>query len=273
MLRGTVSLLFDSTPDPSLKYQSYSPINLTDRQWPSAIRRSAPTWLSADLRDGNQALPNPMTVEQKQKFFDMLIKIGFKEIEVGYPSASETEYKFVRSLIANNAVPDDVWLQVFRCNQIYELCRIDISLQVLTPSRPELIRKTLESVSGAKNVIVHVYLGIAKIFRDLVLRKSPAETIDLAVKCTALIRDLTNEYASRYGTNFRFNFGVESFSQAEPSFVIDLCEQIKRTWGKAGPGNKRLIFNLAASVEIAPPNHFADQVRLAKLSIKQANEC
>jgi 2-isopropylmalate synthase len=119
----------------------------------------------------------------------------------------------------------------------------------------------MESVSGAKNVIFHVYLGIARVFRDVVLRKSPAEVIELAVRHTALVRDLTNEYSARHGTNFRLNFGVEGFSQAEPEYVVELCEEVKRTWGKAGKGDDRLSFNLAASVEIAPPNHFADQVR------------
>ncbi|KAF8525558.1 hypothetical protein BU17DRAFT_62703 [Hysterangium stoloniferum] len=229
-------------PDPSQKYQPYSPVNLPDRKWPSAVLRSAPIWLSTDLRDGNQALPNPMTIEQKLKFFAMLVQIGFKEIEIAYPSASETEHKFTRSLIEDNLVPDDVWLQV------------------LTPCRPELIKKTMESVAGAKNVILHMYLGTARVFREVVFQKSCAETIDMAVKGTALVRDLVNEYGARYGTNFRFAYGVEGFSQAEPDFVVDLCEEVKRTWGKAGPGNNRMTVNLAASVEVAPPNHFADQV-------------
>ena len=110
-------------------------------------------------------------------------------------------------------------------------------------------------------MIFHLYLGAAPIFREVVLQKSPAEIIDLAVKHTALVRDLTNEYSARYGTRFRLNYGIEGFSQAEPAFVLELCEEVKRTWGKAGKGNDRLSFNLAASVEVAPPNHFADQVR------------
>jgi len=118
----------------------------------------------------------------------------------------------------------------------------------------------MESVAGAKNVIIHVYLGTAQIFRDVVFKKSQSEIIDLAVRSTELIRDLTAEYSSRYGTNFRFNYGVEGFSQAEPKFVVELCEAVKKAWGRAAPGENRIMFNLAASVEIAPPNHFADQV-------------
>ncbi|KIJ47492.1 hypothetical protein M422DRAFT_74814 [Sphaerobolus stellatus SS14] len=229
-------------PDPSLKYQPYKPIQLANRQWPSKVLRSPPLWLSTDLRDGNQALPNPMNPLQKQKYFDMLVDVGFKEIEVAYPSSSETEFRFTRNLIERRDLPDDLWLQV------------------LTPCRAELIKKTLESVAGAKNVIIHVYLGTAQIFRDVVFKKSRSDIIDLAIKSTAQIRNLTAEYAARYGTNFRFNFGVEGFSQAEPEFAVELCEAVKKTWGRAGLGNNRIMFNLAASVEIAPPNHFADQI-------------
>lgn len=123
-----------------------------------------------------------------------------------------------------------------------------------------MIKKTVESVAGAKNVIIQLYLGTAKIFRDVVFQKSRSEIIDLAVKSTALIRDLTAEAAAHYGTNFRLNYGLEGFSQAEPEFIIELCEAVKKSWGRAGLGNQRIAFNLAASVEIAPPNHYADQV-------------
>lgn len=238
-------------PEPSQKYQPYTPIQLNDRQWSSKVLRNAPMWLSTDLRDGNQALPNPMSLQQKRRFFDMLLRIGFKEIEVAYPSASETEFMFVRSLIEENVVPDDVWLQV------------------LTPCRPELIKKTLESVAGAKNVIIHTYLGTARIFREVVFQKTCQETVEMAKKNVALVRDLTQEYAARYGTNFRFNFGVEGFSQAEPDFVLELCEEVKRTWARAEPGNQRITFNLAASVEVAPPNHFADQVEYFSRNISE----
>lgn len=222
-------------------------------------------WLSTDLRDGNQALPNPMTLQQKRRFFQMLLQIGFKEIEVAYPSASETEFQFVRSLIEQNMVPDDVWLQVTNrplslSNPSKIVLTFVFKKKVLTPCRPELIKRTLESVAGAKNVIVHTYLGTAQIFREVVFGKTRLETIEMAAKNVALVRDLTQEYTARYGTQFRFNFGVEGFSQAEPDFVLELCEQVKRTWGRAGLGNQRITFNLAASVEVAPPNHFADQV-------------
>ncbi|KAF8575329.1 aldolase [Ramaria rubella] len=242
---------FKFFPDPSQKYVAYKPMLLPDRRWPTKVRRTAPTWLSTDLRDGNQALPNPMDLQQKRKIFEMLVQIGFKEIEVAYPSASDVEFQFVRSLIEDGCVPDDVWLQV------------------LTPCRTELVKRTMESVSGAKNVIVHIYLGTAQVFREVVFQKSRAETIDLAVKHTALVRDLTSEYSARYGTKFRLNYGVEGFSQAEPEFVVELCEEVKRAWGKAGTGNDRLSFNLAASVEVAPPNHFADQVEYFSRKISE----
>ncbi|GJJ07756.1 hypothetical protein Clacol_001961 [Clathrus columnatus] len=208
-------------------------------------------WLSTDLRDGNQALPNPMNLQQKLKFFEMLVRIGFKEIEVAYPSASQTEFMFVRSLIEDALVPDDVWIQV------------------LTPCRPELIKQTLESVAGAKNVIIHTYFGTARLFREVVYQKTCAEAVEMASTNVALVRDLSQQYAERYGTNFRFNFGIEGFSQAEPEFVLELCEQVKQTWGRAGRGNQRITFNLAASVEVAPPNHFADQVEYFSRNISE----
>ncbi|GJJ14511.1 hypothetical protein Clacol_008775 [Clathrus columnatus] len=252
-VRRGLATVSDTTilPDPSQKYKPYTPILLNDRQWPTKVLDKAPMWLSTDLRDGNQALPNPMNIQQKLKFFKMLLRIGFKEIEVAYPSASQTEFMFVRSLIEDNIVPDDVWLQV------------------LTPCRPELIKRTLESVAGAKNVIIHTYLGTARIFREVVFKKTCTEAMEMAAKNVSLVRDLTQEYTARYGTNFRFNFGVEGFSQAEPEFVLELCEEVKRTWARAGLGNQRITFNLAASVEVAPPNHFADQVEYFSRNISE----
>ncbi|CAL1705324.1 unnamed protein product [Somion occarium] len=198
--------------DPSKKYKPYTPLNLPDRQWPSKVVRKSPIWLSTDLRDGNQALANPMTIAQKTLFFDTLVKCELKEIEIAYPAASETDFQFVRGLIEGKKVPDDVWIQV------------------LTPAREDLIRRTLESVAA------------------------------LAIKHTKIIRELTDEYSAKYGTRFKYEYSPETFSQTEPDFALEVCEAVKAAWGKAGTGDERIIFNLPATVEIAPPNHYADQV-------------
>ncbi|KAI0797529.1 hypothetical protein C8Q75DRAFT_728812 [Abortiporus biennis] len=228
--------------DPSIKYKPYEPLNLQNRQWPSKVVKKAPIWLSTDLRDGNQALANPMTIEQKTIFFKTIIKCGFKEIEVAYPAASDTDFNFVRQLIEQKQIPDDVWLQV------------------LTPAREDLIRRTLESLAGAKQAIVHMYNATCPCFREVVFRNSKEETVALAIKHTKILRELTDEYSAKYGTKFKFEYSPETFSQTEPDFALEVCEAVKKAWGKAGLGEERIIFNLPATVEIAPPNHYADQV-------------
>ncbi|KAH9950238.1 2-isopropylmalate synthase [Amylocystis lapponica] len=228
--------------DPSQKYKPYTPINLPDRQWPSKVNTKAPIWLSTDLRDGNQALANPMTVAQKTLFFHTILKCGFKEIEVAYPAASDTDFNFVRGLIEQGQVPDDVWVQV------------------LTPAREDLIKRTVDAVAGAKRAIIHMYNATSCMFRQVVFRNSKEETIALAVKHTKIIRALTEECTAKYGTIFRYEYSPETFSQTEPEFAIEVCEAVKAAWGKAGLGDERIIFNLPATVEIGPPNHYADQV-------------
>ncbi|GJE96949.1 2-isopropylmalate synthase [Phanerochaete sordida] len=228
--------------DPSQKYKPYTPLNIPDRQWPSKVQRTAPIWLSTDLRDGNQALANPMTIEQKTRFFETLVKCGLKEIEVAYPAASDTDFNFVRGLIEGGHVPDDVWLQV------------------LTPAREDLIKRTIDSVAGAKRVIIHMYNATSPSFRNIVFRNSKEATLDLAVKHTKIIRQLTEEYSARTGTIFRYEYSPETFTQTEPDFAIEVCEAVKAAWGKAGTGDERITFNLPATVEIAPPNHYADQI-------------
>ncbi|KAI0689438.1 2-isopropylmalate synthase [Cytidiella melzeri] len=228
--------------DPSQKYKPYVPLDIPDRQWPSKVQRTAPIWLSTDLRDGNQALANPMTIEQKTRFFNTLIKCNVKEIEVAYPAASDTDFNFVRGLVEGGQIPDDVWLQV------------------LTPAREDLIKRTVDSVAGAKKAIIHMYNATSPSFRNVVFRNSKEETIALAVKHTKIVKQLTEECSSKHGTQFRYEYSPECFTQTEPDFAIEICEAVKAAWGKAGAGDERITFNLPATVEIAPPNHYADQI-------------
>ncbi|KAJ7632904.1 hypothetical protein FB45DRAFT_913837 [Roridomyces roridus] len=224
--------------DPSQKYRAYTPLNLPNRQWPTKTFSAPPIWLSTDLRDGNQALANPMTIEQKTLFFRQLVKCGVKEIEVAYPAASDTDFDFVRGLIENNEVPDDV----------------------LTPAREDLIRRTVDSVAGSKRAIIHLYNATSPTFRNVVFRNTKEQTVELAVSHTKIVRQLTEESAEKYGTKFRYEYSPETFTQTEPDFAIEICEAVKAAWGKAGTGDDRITFNLPATVEIAPPNHYADQI-------------
>ncbi|KAK7467383.1 2-isopropylmalate synthase (Alpha-isopropylmalate synthase) (Alpha-IPM synthetase) [Stygiomarasmius scandens] len=229
-------------PDPSQKYKPYVPLNLKDRQWPSKTFTKVPIWLSTDLRDGNQALANPMTIEQKTTFFRQLVQCGVKQIEVAYPAASDTDFQFVRTLIENNEIPDDVWIQV------------------LTPAREDLIKRTVDAVAGSKHAILHMYNATSPTFRNVVFRNSKEETVALAVKHTKIVRELTEQCTAKYGTKFKYEYSPETFTQTEPEFALEVCEAVKTAWGKAGTGDDRIIFNLPSTVEIAPPNHYADQI-------------
>ncbi|KAG6844927.1 hypothetical protein H0H87_002411 [Tephrocybe sp. NHM501043] len=217
--------------DPSQKYRPYTPLILKDRQWPSKTFTQAPIWLSTDLRDGNQALANPMTIEQKTLFFRQLVKCGVKQIEVAYPAASDTDFNFVRGLIENKEVPDDVWLQV------------------LTPAREDLIKRSIDSVAGAKRAILHMYNATSPTFRDVVFRNTKEQTLDLAVKHTKIVRQLTEECTAKYGTQFIYEYSPETFTQTEPDFALEVCEAVKAAWGKAGLGDERIIFNLPSTIE------------------------
>ena len=237
--------------DPGSKYQPYTPVHLPDRQWPSKIQRTAPIWTSVDLRDGNQALASPMNEEQKIIFFKTLVKCGFKEIEVAFPSASETDFGFVRRIIEDGLIPDDVYIQV------------------LSPAREELIRRTFEAVKGAKNVVFHMYNAASPLFREVVFNNDQARTVDLAVRHTKLVRELMEHYSKpeNGGTNFRYEYSPETFSQTEPDFSIQLCDAVREAWGLASPGNK-IIFNLPNTVEMSPPNHYADLIEYFCRNIK-----
>ncbi|GAA6026927.1 hypothetical protein JCM8097_005969 [Rhodosporidiobolus ruineniae] len=227
------------------KYLPFKSVDLPDRQWPSKRIEKAPRWASSDLRDGNQALVNPMTIEQKQRVFDLLLKCGFKEIEAGFPSASETEFQWIRGLIEKNQCPDDVWLQV------------------LTPAREELIRRTFEGVRDAKNVILHMYNAAAPVFREQVFGNTQQQTIDLAVKHVKLVRELVDQAQARGDkTNWQFEYSPEAFSQTEPEFAVQLCNAVQEAWfaGRDKSSMNKIIFNLPATVEVATPNNYADQI-------------
>ncbi len=220
------------------KYIPFNPISLPDRTWPDKRIEKAPIWCSVDLRDGNQAQVTPMNLEQKLKFFKLLVDLGFKEIEVGFPSASETEYEIVRTLIDGHHIPDDV------------------TIQVLVQAREHLIRKTFEAVRGAKNVIFHFYNSTSTLQRKVVFKKDMAGITEIAVSAAKLIRQLTDEFEG--DTNFRFEYSPESFSGTETDFAVDICHQVMETLG-ATKENK-IILNLPNTVELCTPNTYADQI-------------
>ena len=220
------------------KYIPFTPVSLPDRTWPNNRIEKAPTWCSVDLRDGNQALVTPMNLQEKLDFFKLLVNIGFKEIEVGFPSASETEYEILRALIDGHYIPDDV------------------TIQVLVQAREHLIRKTFEAVRGAKNVIIHFYNSTSTLQRKVVFKKDMQGIIDIAVAGAKLVRELTE--ADQSGTNFRYEYSPESFSGTEMDFAVDICHQVMETLGatKENP----VILNLPNTVEMCTPNTYADQI-------------
>lgn len=220
------------------KYIPFTPVSLPDRIWPNNRIEKAPTWCSVDLRDGNQALVTPMNLQEKLDFFKLLVDIGFKEIEVGFPSASETEYEILRALIDGHYIPDDV------------------TIQVLVQAREHLIRKTFEAVRGAKNVIIHFYNSTSTLQRKVVFKKDIQGIIDIAVTGAKLVRELTE--ADQSGTNFRYEYSPESFSGTEMDFAVDICHQVMETLGatKENP----VILNLPNTVEMCTPNTYADQI-------------
>ena len=232
--------------NPGGKYKPFISVPLKDRKWPSNIITKAPVWCSVDLRDGNQALVNPMGIEQKIEFFKLLVKIGFKEIEVGFPSASDTEFAFVRRLIEEKLIPDDVWIQV------------------LSQAREPLVAKTFEAIEGAKNVIFHLYNATSPAQRKYNFGKSKEELIDLAVsgvKCVKKYITAVGKKAEEEGrkpASFRFEYSPENFTQTEADYAMEICGAVMAAWG-ASPENK-MILNLPATVECNLPNQFADQI-------------
>lgn len=223
--------------DPSKKYRPFVAVDLPDRQWPGQRIDTPPIWCSVDLRDGNQSLIDPMDQERKQRLFDMLLKIGFKEIEVGFPSASQTDFDFVRSLIEQDKIPDDV------------------TIQVLTQARPHLIERTFEALKGAKRAIVHVYNATDPMFRRVVFSVDKTECIQIAVDATAQIRDLM---AANPETQWTFQYSPELFTTTEMPFAVEIVEAVMDTFGPSV--DNRMIVNLPATVEVATPNNYADQI-------------
>lgn len=257
-IQGSCSRL-QMTKRPSQKYQPASIVHLPDRQWPNKTIEKAPRWCAVDLRDGNQSLVNPMTVAQKTKFFELLLQCGFKEIEVGFPAASDTDFDFVRKMSTEKKfVPDDV------------------AIQVLSPAREDLIKRTFEAVRNGKNVIFHMYNATSPLFRKTVFQASKAKTIELAVKHTELVRNLSDEAISRGDlTNWQFEYSPETFTQTEPEFAVEICEAVKQTWfkGKDMKKSSPIIFNLPATVEVATPNVYADQIEYFIRNINDREHC
>lgn len=223
------------------KYKPFTPIDLPDRQWPNRVIDHAPIWCSVDLRDGNQALVDPMNLEEKLEYFKTLIEVGFKEIEVGFPSASETEYEILRTLIDGHYIPDDV------------------TIQVLVQARPHLIKKTFEAIDGAKNVIVHFYNSTSTLQRKVVFKTDMDGVIQIAVDGARLIYELTEEEKKRHPEmNIRFEYSPESFTGTEMDNAVEICRRVMEELHitKENP----IILNLPSTVEGSSPNGYADQI-------------
>ncbi|HSK40810.1 MAG TPA: 2-isopropylmalate synthase, partial [Arenibaculum sp.] len=222
---------------PFHRYRPYPPVSLPDRQWPDRVLTEAPAWCSVDLRDGNQALVEPMGPVQKLRLFKTLVDIGFKEIEVGFPAASQTDFDFVRLLIERDLIPDDV------------------TIQVLTQSREPLIRRTFEAVRGARRAIVHLYNSTSELQRRVVFGLDQAGIVGIAVEGARLIRDIA---AENPGTDWVFQYSPESFTGTELSFALDVCHAVMEVWQPTP--EKKVILNLPATVEMSTPNVHADQI-------------
>lgn len=230
------------------KYIPFQPISLPDRAWPDRVIERAPVWCSVDLRDGNQALVNPMNLEEKLLFFQTLVDAGLKEIEVGFPSASETEYEILRALIEENRIPDDV------------------TIQVLVQAREHLIRKTFAAIAGAKNVIVHFYNSTSTLQRKVVFKADMSSIIDIAVDGARLIHSLAEEMRAKTGMNIRYEYSPESFSGTEVENAVLICDRVLEEL-QATPENK-VILNLPNTVEMSTPNTFADQIEYVGRHLK-----
>ncbi len=213
------------------KYRPFAPVSLPDRQWPERAITSAPIWCSVDLRDGNQALIEPMSPDAKRRMFDLLVEMGFKEIEVGFPAASQTDFDFLRLLIEQGLIPEDV------------------TIQVLTQSREHLIRRTFDAIQGAKKAIVHLYNSTSELQRRVVFGADRAAVTGIAVAGTALIRELADQIS---GTDVTFQYSPESFTGTELDYAVEITEAVMAAW-KPTPAKP-------ATVEMASPNVYADQI-------------
>ena len=226
------------------KYKRFETIELKDRKWPNNTINKAPIWCSVDLRDGNQALINPMTVDEKVEFFKLLVKLGFKEIEVGFPSASKIEYDFLRRLIEEDIIPDDVLVQV------------------LTQARPHLIEKTFEALKGVNQAIVHIYNSTSILQRDVVFNMSKSEVKEIAIEGTKLVK----EYVKSFPGKIYLEYSPESFTGTEMDYALEVCNAVVKTWG--ADKNNKVIINLPSTVQMDTPNIFADQIEYMCRGIK-----
>ena len=231
------------------KYSSFEKIKLKNRSWPTNQITNAPIWCSVDLRDGNQALIEPMGIEKKLRFFSLLIELGFKEIEIGFPSASETEFNFVRKLIDDNLIPSDV------------------KIQVLSQAREHLIKRTFEATEGAKNVIFHLYNSTSTLQREVVFKKDKAGITKIATEGAELVQKLSEEYSK---TDWQFEYSPESFTGTELDYAAEVCNEVNNIWHK---GNKnKTIINLPATVELSTPNIYADQIQWMNENLKNRDK-
>ena len=231
------------------KYTPFPQIDLPDRQWPSRTITHAPIWASVDLRDGNQALATPMTVNEKLEMFELLVKIGFKEIEVGFPSASDTEFNFIRRLVDEKRIPADV------------------TLQVLVQAREHLIRRTFESLEGVSKAIVHLYNSTSPVQRRVTFNKTKDEIKAIAVEGTRLVKSLVETIP---GTQIRFQYSPESFSDTEVDYALEVCEAVMAEWEPSE--DDKIILNLPATVEVATPNVHADQIEWFCRNLQERNK-
>ncbi len=233
--------------NPSDKYRPFVPFarDFSERTWPSKTITAPPIWMSTDLRDGNQSLIEPMSVERKLRFFEQLIKIGLKEIEVGFPSASQTDFDFVRKLVDENRIPEDV------------------TIIVLTQSREDLIARTVEAAAGAKKAIIHLYNACAPAFRKIVFNMTKDEVRELAIKGTNLVKHYTSQHPQTY---WRYQYSPEVFSTTEPEFALEVCDAVVAAWGPT-PESK-IILNCPATIEATTPNLYADQIEWISKRLK-----
>ncbi len=230
-------------------YRPFAPIDLADRRWPNRRIERAPVWCSVDLRDGNQALIEPMGVDRKRRMFDLLVAMGFKQIEVGFPSASRAEYDFVRDLIERQRIPDDV------------------TIQVLTQAREELIRSTFESLRGVRRAIVHLYNSTSPVQRRVVFGLGKPGITEIAKRGARLVRELAD---GMVGSDIRFEYSPESFSGTEVDYAVEICEVVMGEW--APTAERPVILNLPATVEMSTPNVYADQIELFSRSLRERDK-
>ncbi len=239
---GSAMSRFRNTQKPSgmpvERYRAFPPIDLPDRTWPSQVITQAPRWLSTDLRDGNQALIDPMDPERKHRMFDLLVRMGYKEIEVGFPSASETDFAFVRQLIERDKIPDDV------------------TISVLTQAREDLIERTVQSLIGVPKANIHLYNALAPLFRRVVFHAGKDEIKDIAVRGTQLVMKHAENHLQQ--TVIGYEYSPEIFTSTELPFSLEVCEAVSDVWQPAD--GREIILNLPATVEVATPNVYADQI-------------